>query len=235
MVFIGHPKLKGLTTINIRLEDELNEVASWLSPQKQFVVITEDLNLNKLRPDLREGKIMRDVEDVHGLECLVTKPTIITDTTETLLDVTLTNRPGLFKKCGVHDPDISDHLMVYGILTERIKYHHSKVITFPDFKNLNIGKLKETLSIAPWNVGEMFDCVEDCYDYWIKLLKTILQENLLMKKMKVRTKDVPYISSALKSAIRANVSLPKGTAKTKHQKTWNSRRNGGMRPHDKGV
>ena len=119
MVFIAHPKLKGLTTINIRLEDELNEVSSWLSPQKQFIVITEDLNLNKLRPDLGEGEIMRDLEDVHGLECLVTKPTTITDTTETLLDVTLTNRPDLFKECGVDDPDINDHLMVYGILTEK--------------------------------------------------------------------------------------------------------------------
>ena len=109
------------------------------------------------------------------------------------------------------------------------------MITFPDFKNLNIGKLKETFSIAPWNVGEMLDCVEDCYDYWIKLLRTILQENLFMKKRTVRTKDVPYMSSALKSAIRANVSLPKGTAKTKHQKTWNSRRNKRMRSHDKGV
>ena len=62
---------------------------------------------------------MRDLEDVHGLECLVTKPTTITDTTETLLDVTLTNRPDLFKECGVDDPDINDHLMVYGILTEK--------------------------------------------------------------------------------------------------------------------
>ena len=95
---------------------------------------------------------------------------------------------------------ISDHLMVYGIFTERIKYHQSKVITFPDFKNLDTGKLEETLSIAPWYVGEMFDCVEDCYDYWIKLLRAILQECLPVKKMKVRERDVPYMTTAWKSA-----------------------------------
>ena len=67
----------------------------------------------------------------------------------------------------------------------------------------NIGKLKETLSIAPRPVGEMVDRVEDCYDYWIKLLKTILQEHLPMKKMKVRAKDVPYMTLAWNYAIRA--------------------------------
>lgn len=35
---------------------------------------------------------MRDLEGVHALECMVTKPTRITDATETLLDVILTNR-----------------------------------------------------------------------------------------------------------------------------------------------
>ena len=115
----------------------------------------------------------------------------------------MTNRADIFKECGVYDPDISNHLMVYGILTERMKYHQSKVITFRGFKNLDIGKLKETLSIAPWHVGEMFDCVEDCYDYWIKLLRTILQEYLPVKKMKVRAKEVPYMTTTWKSAIRS--------------------------------
>ena len=75
------PKASG-TDYYIRLEDELNEVVSWLSLPKQFIVITGDLNLNRLRSYQREGKIMRDFEDVHGLKCLVTKPTRITDTTD---------------------------------------------------------------------------------------------------------------------------------------------------------
>ena len=30
-----------------------------------------DLNLNRLRPDQREGKILHDLEEVHGLHCLM--------------------------------------------------------------------------------------------------------------------------------------------------------------------
>ena len=40
------------------------------------------INLNRLRSYQREGKILRDFEDVRGLKCLVTKPTRITDTTD---------------------------------------------------------------------------------------------------------------------------------------------------------
>ena len=46
----------------IRREEDRNELCTWASLQKQFVVIIGDLNLNRLRPDLREGKILCDLE-----------------------------------------------------------------------------------------------------------------------------------------------------------------------------
>ena len=46
----------------IRLQDELNELCTWASLQKQFGIITGDLNINRLRPDQREGKILCDLE-----------------------------------------------------------------------------------------------------------------------------------------------------------------------------
>ena len=51
------PKASGVNYYT-RLEDKLNEVVSRLSLQKQFVVITGDLNPNRLRPDQPEGKIL---------------------------------------------------------------------------------------------------------------------------------------------------------------------------------
>ena len=52
--------------------------------QSNNIVITGDLNLHRLWPYQRKGKIIRDFEDVHGLEFLVTKPTRITNTTDHL-------------------------------------------------------------------------------------------------------------------------------------------------------
>ena len=81
-----------------KLEEELNEICMWASLQKQLVILLGDLNMDRLRPETREGKILKDLEDVHGVQCMITEPTRITQTSETLLDVILTNKPQMLKK-----------------------------------------------------------------------------------------------------------------------------------------
>lgn len=94
------PKAAGMDYY-LRLENDLNNIVTWATSQKQFVIITGDLNLNRLKPDEREGKIQGDLEDIHELSCLINKPTRITDTSRTLIDfilTSLTNKPEIFKK-----------------------------------------------------------------------------------------------------------------------------------------
>ncbi|XP_020620324.1 uncharacterized protein LOC110058075 [Orbicella faveolata] len=63
--------------------------------------------------------------------------------------------------------------------------------------------LRENQRTAPCHASEIFDSVDDSYDYWNTPFSTILDEYLLMKRMKARAKDVPYMTSAWKTAIRA--------------------------------
>ena len=108
IIFIGiyrPPNIRAIQAEQQRLvmvEDELNDICMWEALKKQAMIITGDLNLDRLRPDRREGKILLDLEEVHDLQCLITKPTRITKTSETLLDVILTTKPEIFKHCGVH-------------------------------------------------------------------------------------------------------------------------------------
>ena len=46
--------------------------------------------------------------------------TRVTKNSSTLIDVILTKNPGLFKKCGVFNPEISDHHMIYGLMGEKV-------------------------------------------------------------------------------------------------------------------
>ena len=56
------PKVAGMDYY-LRLENYLNEIITWAMTKKQFVIITGDLNLNRLKPDEREGKIPCDLEE----------------------------------------------------------------------------------------------------------------------------------------------------------------------------
>ncbi|KAL9986964.1 hypothetical protein ACROYT_G001183 [Oculina patagonica] len=57
-----------------RVEEELNDVCMWASLKKQIFILTGDLNLDRLKPKSREGRILADLEEVHGMQCLITKP-----------------------------------------------------------------------------------------------------------------------------------------------------------------
>ena len=82
MIGVYRPPKASCPNYYTRLEEELNELCAWASLQKEFLIITGDLNLDRVRLDQREGKILRDLEDAQGLERLATMPTRVTDMTE---------------------------------------------------------------------------------------------------------------------------------------------------------
>ena len=74
--------------------------------QKQTPVLAGDLNLNRTDTNKREGKILKDLKDGFGLECLMINPTRISNLSPTLLAVILTNRPDIFTKGETYNPYI---------------------------------------------------------------------------------------------------------------------------------
>ena len=93
-----------VNTYQFQLEEEINDFCNWASLQGHAFVLLGDLNLDRLRPDKPEGKLLIDIEETHGLECMITEPTRIQTragrTTKTLTDVILTNEAQLFVQSG---------------------------------------------------------------------------------------------------------------------------------------
>lgn len=91
------------------LENELTEVCNWASLQSNSVVVIGDQNLDQMRPDKPEGKLLLDLEVEQGFEWLINKPTRVekrgTITTKSLTDVLLGNRPEACIKCYIMNTD----------------------------------------------------------------------------------------------------------------------------------
>ena len=119
-----------------------------------------------------------------------------------LLDVLLTISPEVFRKCGTYNPEISDHYLIYGIMSQKIRKHEPKVIIFRSIKNTNQERLNQDLLEAPWQVAEVFDDIDDKYVYWNGLLESVLNEHVPLRRKIVRDKDIPYMTMAWKKAIR---------------------------------
>ena len=125
-----------------------------------------------------------------------------TKVTKTFIDVILSNKPELFKYSGNYYPSRSDHALIYGVLKERVNLNKPKVITFRSFENFEPDVFKHPLT-APWHVVQLFDEVDDHTHAWNVLMNDILDEVAPVKSMRVRDKDVPYMTSKWNSAIRA--------------------------------
>ena len=129
----------------------------------QTIIITGDLNLDRLKP---EEQLLLDLEKIYDLKCLITEPTRVTPTSSTLLDVVLTNKPDLFKASGVFNPEISDHHLTNGLMNQKVFQYQRKTVIFRSIKTLDVKKFNEDLRTAPWNVMDTFDTLDDKYHYW---------------------------------------------------------------------
>jgi hypothetical protein len=69
-------------------------------------------------------------------------------TTSTLIDILLTNKPDLFMRSGIYDPALSDHMLIYGIINEKVRVYPHKVITFRSYKNFDLTEYQNLLSTA---------------------------------------------------------------------------------------
>ena len=98
-----------------------------------------DLNLDRLKPSDREGKILTDLKEAHELKGLTNQPTHVTTTSQILLYVTLVNSPNSIKVSGVAE---LGHRLVYALANKGIKDHVSKSISCRSAKHLNVEELK---------------------------------------------------------------------------------------------
>ena len=62
-------------------------------------------------------------------------------------------------------------------------------------KNFDEQKFKQHLSSAPWHVSEIFEDRDDQIGFFTDLLIDIVDEHVPRKQMRVRDRDVPYMTT----------------------------------------
>ena len=70
----------------------LNDMLSKVSEKSQETILMGDLNMNFLKQDNKEFKA---ILNIFGFKQMVDKPTRISESTETLIDIIVTNNPAI--------------------------------------------------------------------------------------------------------------------------------------------
>ena len=125
------------------------------------------LKLRKLWYDL-SWQSAKGWMDVYHLKNLVTQSTRLTKSTETLIDLILTNNKRRALQTGVVDTQISDHSLVYTIMRVTLPRLRSRKIALRSFKNFDRDKFVEDLSAAPFLTRELRACARASCRYVVE-------------------------------------------------------------------
>ena len=183
---------------------ELSSIFEEVSTLTETVFYAGDFNADLLNPDKppKDGRNLLDLMEIFGLDCLITKATRKTKTSETLLDLILTSNKKKTLVSDVVDTQISDHSLVFTILRSRAPRSRSRKICVRSFKNFNRDKFIQDLQMAPFSIVEVFDEVDDKLYAFEQLYYEILNEHAPLKQTIVRGNQVPYMTEQWRKAIR---------------------------------
>ena len=116
-----------------------------LAMDKQIVVLG-DLNCDYLKEHCHNYRALKNFALEMNLEQLIKSPTRITDTTQSLIEVSLVLSPLLVRQSGVINISVSDHLPVYVELKLKSPKPIPQHVTLRSFKNFSPSLFTEDLA-----------------------------------------------------------------------------------------
>ena len=158
-----------------------------------------------------------DLVRMNDLHQLITEPTRITPTSESLIDLVITDSPGYILNSGVTTPICNvDHHGVF--CTVKFKFYAGAAFERKIY-NYNAGDyihLREILSDASWNTGyELFDDINDIVQYYYDIFKDAIDEFIPNRIIKIRPRDKEWMTPHIRYLLNTRDRLYRRYSKSK--------------------
>ena len=118
----------------------------------EHAVLVGDFNCNMLELDAYSTKLLLDsFIEPFSLRQLIEEPTRITNSSRTLIDLVLVNKPQNALFSGVCDaPGVSDHCFTYVAYSLKKEKFKPYKVTKRDFKNVDWDSFNNSVEYTPW-------------------------------------------------------------------------------------
>ena len=173
---------------------------------KSEIIFLGDFNINMLQndhnTDLRSHtNPWIDFCDQFCFTNTIDEPTRVTNTSKSLIDVILVNRPEYWATSGSLQLGMSDHDLIYIIRKQRLPKSKVKVIDSRSMKHFNQDAFLADLMTTPWNMAFIFDGIDDVWGHWSKLFNVLVEKHAPCIKKRVRSNQLPWINVEIKKSM----------------------------------
>ena len=112
--------------------------------ENKEIYLLGDLNCNLLDQSNSSAKHLHSIMQLYQLTQVIDKPTRITESSSTLLDVCITSCPERIAFHDVINMGVSDDSLIYVVrkINSYLKPHASKKVKFRSFKHFNVENFK---------------------------------------------------------------------------------------------
>ena len=179
-------------------------IASLESVNKESIIMG-DTSCDFLDPSNNNTKNLKRILNSFELTQLIKEPTRTTETTKTIIDHIITNKPNIVSNSGVVSCGISDHDEVFidrNVRAPKLKVP-PKILNVCNFKRFDSVSFQANIKGIPMEkIRSVSGDVNEMWHWWKTFFLDILNKHAPVAKIKVKGNHPPYVTSELKSMIR---------------------------------
>ena len=205
-----------LTNFNDIFDSDINNV----SMLNKEVIIMGDFNVNYLEHN--KNKDFKSIFTLYGFKQLIKKATRITQTSQTLIDIIVSNQPSYISETAVFATSISDHDMVGCIRKINTARFFPRTITCRNYKSYLPDNLIKDLQNVDWKPLYNIRNVNEALTFFNKILVSLADKHAPPIKKKVRGKPCPWMNENLKHKMNKRDQLLRRARKTNNTEDWES-------------
>ncbi|KAI5705746.1 hypothetical protein M8J75_001395 [Diaphorina citri] len=201
---------------------EYENILADFVPVYSNILIQGDFNCNLLN-DTSESSSFHSLIDTLCLEVLPTGATFhLPSGYSSLLDLSMTSSSNKIKLHGsLSTPGFTNHDLLYVVYDLRCSKSRNLLITYRDYKHLNLEELLRTLSEVNWDVKiYQVQSVNDKVASFCEIISELYDKFVPVKQSRVKRRPAPWLTDELKRKMNARDRAHAQYRRTKSPLDW---------------
>lgn len=164
---------------------------------KSEVILMGDWNVDHSKKKNHLSRKLDDFSMRYSLDQIVSKPTRVTEYSNSTIDLILVNNKHKIVQCDILQSSISDHSPVFCVIKGGVKKLPAKIFEYRSFKNFEKGAFLRDLNTVPWSIIESAEDVDDAVTLWEQLFKGIADQHAPVKIKRAKVNQTPWLTTKL--------------------------------------
>ena len=182
----------------------LENTIKYLDSENKEVIVIGDLNCDYSPDKIKTHDFhkLTTISEVFQFTQIIDKPTRITATSKSIIDLLYTNQLSRVVTHGVVDYGVNDHCLVYVVRKVAVPSSNKhKYVTTRSFKKFKANKFAQELRNLPWGNIESLESPNEMWDVWKQLFLSVADKHAPLKTKGVRHRPAPWLTPELNRLI----------------------------------